>query len=101
MAHSPPGSTESRPQIELEAGTTVSRDRAGNPTRDMHYFCMSKRLLALLLLATPAFAQEHPTAYQALRTVGTQLNRDFVNHVILVSGLQWRSAARDVAHFAR
>jgi hypothetical protein len=52
----------------------------------MHYFCMSKRLLALLLLATPAFAQERPTAYQALRTVGTQLNRDFVNHVILVSG---------------
>jgi hypothetical protein len=52
----------------------------------MHYFCMSKRLLALLLLATPAFAQERPTAYQALRTVGTQLNRDFVNHVILISG---------------
>jgi hypothetical protein len=52
----------------------------------MHYFCMSKRLLVLLLLATPAFAQERPTAYQALRTVGMQLNRDFVNHVILISG---------------
>jgi hypothetical protein len=52
----------------------------------MHYFCMSKRLLALLVLATPVFAQEHPTAYQALRTVGMQLNRDFVNHVILISG---------------
>jgi hypothetical protein len=52
----------------------------------MHYFCMSKRFLALLLFATPVFAQEHPTAYQALRTVGTQLNRDFVNHVILISG---------------
>jgi len=54
--------------------------------RDMHYFCMSKRLLALLLLATPVFAQERPTAYQALRTVGTQLNRNLVDHVILVSG---------------
>jgi hypothetical protein len=52
----------------------------------MHYFCMSKRLLVLLLLATPAFAQERPTAYQALRTVGMQLNRDYVNHVILISG---------------
>jgi hypothetical protein len=52
----------------------------------MHYFCMSKRLLALLVLATPVFAQERPTAYQALRTVGTQLNRDLVDHVILVSG---------------
>jgi hypothetical protein len=47
---------------------------------------MSNRLIVLLLLATPVFAQERPTAYQALRTVGTQLNRDFVNHVILVSG---------------
>ena len=59
---------------------------AGNPLRGMHYFCMSKWLFALLLFATPVFAQERPTAYQALRTVGTQLNRDFVNHVILVSG---------------
>jgi hypothetical protein len=47
---------------------------------------MSNRFLVLLLLATPVFAQERPTAYQALRTVGTQLNRDFVNHVIQVSG---------------
>ena len=52
----------------------------------MHYFCMSKWFLVLLLLAPPVFAQERPTAYEALRTVGTQLKRDFVNHVILVSG---------------
>ncbi|MEO8438775.1 MAG: hypothetical protein ABI540_01005 [Spartobacteria bacterium] len=47
---------------------------------------MLKWLFALLLLSTSAFAQERPTAYQALRTVGTQLNREFVNHVISVSG---------------
>ena len=52
----------------------------------MHYFCMSKWFIALLFLATPVLAQERPTAYQALRTVGTQLNRDFVNHVISVTG---------------
>jgi len=52
----------------------------------MHYFRMSKCLIAFLLLATPVFAQERPTAYQALRTIGTQLNRDFVNHVISVTG---------------
>src|SRR5437773_2749376 len=40
----------------------------------------------LILLATPAFAQEHPTAYEALRAVGKNLNRDFVQHVISVSG---------------
>jgi hypothetical protein len=59
---------------------------AGNPTRDMHYFCMLKSVIGLFLLASSAFAQERPTAYQALRTVGTQLNRDFVNRVISVSG---------------
>jgi hypothetical protein len=51
----------------------------------MHYLRMSK-LLALLLIATPLFAQERPTAYQALRTVGTQLNRNLVQHVISVTG---------------
>ena len=47
---------------------------------------MSKWFILLLLLASPALAQERPTAYQALRTVGTQLNRDAVNHVISVTG---------------
>ncbi len=47
---------------------------------------MSKWLFALLLFAAPALAQERPTAYEAMRVVGTQLNRDFVNHVISVSG---------------
>lgn len=52
----------------------------------MHYFFMSKWFIALLLLTSPVVAQERPTAYQALRVVGTQLNRDFVNHVISVTG---------------
>ena len=52
----------------------------------MHYFRMRKFLLALVLIASPVLAQERPTAYQALRTVGTQLNRDLVNHVISVEG---------------
>ena len=57
----------------------------------MHYSGMSKLLGALLLIATPLFAQERPTAYQALRTVGTQLNRDFVQHVISVTGANGNS----------
>ncbi len=52
----------------------------------MHYFCVSKWFILLLLVASPALAQERPTAYQALRTVGTQLNRDAVNHIISVIG---------------
>jgi hypothetical protein len=43
---------------------------------------------ALLLLVTPVLAQEHATAYDALRVVGTQLNRDFVDHVISIAGVE-------------
>jgi len=48
---------------------------------------MFKMLAALLLSATSVFAQANGTAYDALRTVGNQLNRDFVNRVISVSGV--------------
>lgn len=49
---------------------------------------MWKILGLLLLVATPAVAQERATAYEALRTVGQRLNRDSVNHVISVSGTE-------------
>ena len=47
---------------------------------------MWKLLPALLLLAAPALAQENPSAYEALRVIGTQLNRDLVTRVISVTG---------------
>ena len=39
-------------------------------------------------MATGASAQERATAYEALRTVGQRLNRDYVNHVISVTGVE-------------
>lgn len=54
----------------------------------MHCFYMWKCFIALLLLAPPAFAQERPSAYQALRVVGTQLDRALVDHVISVAGTE-------------
>ena len=48
---------------------------------------MWKLLLASLLLATPALAQENPSAYEALKVVGTQLNRDLMSRVISVAGV--------------
>lgn len=54
----------------------------------MHCSRMWKCLIALLLFATPGLAQERATAYEAMRTVGLQLNRDYVNHVISVSGTE-------------
>ncbi|HKS31664.1 MAG TPA: hypothetical protein VJR28_04585 [Chthoniobacterales bacterium] len=40
-----------------------------------------------LLSASAVFGQANPTAYDALRTVGSQLNRDYVNRVVSVTGL--------------
>lgn len=48
---------------------------------------MWKSLLASLLIATAASGQESPSAYEALRVVGTQLNREMVNRIISVSGV--------------
>src|ERR1700716_4345877 len=49
---------------------------------------MWKFLLVALLLAGPVSAQETPSAYEALRVIGTQLNRQLVNRVISVNGTE-------------
>jgi hypothetical protein len=49
---------------------------------------MCRSFIALLLLATPAWAQENATAYEALRVVGTQFGRDAVNHIVSISGVK-------------
>jgi hypothetical protein len=48
---------------------------------------MWKFLLGALLLAGPVFAQENPSAYEALRVIGTQLNRQLVEHIVSVNGI--------------
>ena len=48
---------------------------------------MWKSFAALLLLATPALAQERPTAYEALRVVSAQFGRNSLNHIISVTGV--------------
>jgi hypothetical protein len=49
---------------------------------------MWKILGVILLAAAPALAQENATAYEALRTVGQRLNRDYMNHIISVTGVE-------------
>jgi hypothetical protein len=49
---------------------------------------MWKFLLAILIPAGPLLAQENPSAYEALRVIGTQLNRQLVNRVISVNGTE-------------
>jgi hypothetical protein len=48
---------------------------------------MLKFLVALLIPAGAVFAQENPSAYEALRVIGTQLNRQIVNHIVSVNGI--------------
>jgi hypothetical protein len=48
---------------------------------------MWKFLLASLLLASSVLAQENPSAYEALRVIGTQMNRQLVNRVVSVAGV--------------
>src|SRR2546423_14474737 len=48
---------------------------------------MWKFLLASLLLAAPVRAQENSSAYEALRVIGTQLNRQLVNRIVSVNGV--------------
>jgi hypothetical protein len=48
---------------------------------------MWKFLLAFLLPAGAVLAQENSSAYEALRVIGTQLNRQLVNRVISVNGI--------------
>jgi hypothetical protein len=48
---------------------------------------MRNVLAALLLSTASAFAQNNATAYDALRVVGNQLDRDAVNHIISVVGV--------------
>ena len=42
--------------------------------------------LSLLCATASALAQETGTAYEALRVIGTQLDRELVNHVVSISG---------------
>ena len=48
---------------------------------------MWKVIVALVLTAASAFAQERATAYEALRAVGAQYGRTAVNHVVSVTGI--------------
>jgi hypothetical protein len=49
---------------------------------------MWRWFVVLLLLATPASAQENATAYEALRVVGSELGRGALNHLVSITGVK-------------
>ena len=42
--------------------------------------------VGLLLLATPAWAEENPTVYEALRVVGSEFGRDALQQIVSIRG---------------
>ena len=65
---------------------------------------MWRALFVSLVIASSAIAQESGTAYEALRVVGTQLNRGYLDRIVAVSGAggdpqprTWRIAIADRA----
>ena len=81
-----PPSSASRRKLEAALKQRNAKNVDTIPKR-VSISLMLKIFAALLLSSTAAFAQANRTAYDALRTVGNQLNRDYVNHVISVSGV--------------
>lgn len=58
--------------------------------------------IGILLLATPAWAQENATAYEALRVVGRELGNDAVHQIVSIRGTKgdpqpekWKIALED------
>ena len=56
----------------------------------------------LLVLATPVFAEENATAYEALRVFGSELGRDALQQIVLIRGTKgdpqperWRIVVQD------
>jgi hypothetical protein len=76
-----------RLQLAQQSGDRSFLEPGGQLEKALFCLRMRKLFLALLFVASPALAQEHGTAYEALRVVGTRLNRDAVNHVISLTGV--------------
>ncbi len=63
------------------------RESNGQPDKHCSLLSCGNHALCLVLAVTSAWAKNNPSAYEALRVVGTQLNRDMVNRVISVTGV--------------
>jgi hypothetical protein len=52
----------------------------------VQFYRMWRVWVGLLLLATPAWADENATAYEALRVVGAELGRDALHQIVSIRG---------------
>jgi len=49
---------------------------------------MWKSLAGLLVFVTPVLAQEHATAYEALRVIARESGRNALHHVVSITGVE-------------
>src|SRR4051794_33765641 len=54
----------------------------------VQFRAMWRSFATLLLLVTPALAQENATAYEALRVVGRQFGRGVLSHIVSITGVK-------------
>jgi hypothetical protein len=59
-----------------------------HPKTAVQFPTMWRSFALVLLLITPALAQENATAYEALRVVGRQSGRAVLNHIVSVTGVK-------------
>ena len=52
------------------------------------FITMWRSLVALLLFVNPALAQEHATAYEALRVVARESGRNALHHIVSITGVE-------------
>src|SRR6266550_4465969 len=68
-------------------------------------FCWMWRVwVGLLLFATPVWAEENATAYEALRVVGSEFGRDALHQIVSITGTKgnpqpekWKIVVEDPA----
>ena len=67
--------------------TTVKR-RGHLPKPLFTFLTMWKSLAGLLVFVTPVLAQEHATAYEALRVIARESGRNALHHVVSITGVE-------------
>src|SRR5439155_6827864 len=90
-AHRPQARLPSGREVHLEACAPRTKNAKTtvdtNQKRDSIPNMVRIFATVMFLSAASVFAQMNPTAYDALRVVGNQVNRDFVNRVVSVTGV--------------
>jgi hypothetical protein len=78
---------QGRAYFEMRSDVAANAKSRWTVSQSAVQFCgMWRVLVGLLLLATPVFADEHATAYDALRVLGSEFGRDALQQIVSIRG---------------